>query len=433
MGLFYTMNIQTLYQAFKKSYGVSIDSRKIGADQLFFALKGENSDGNQYAASALEKGASFAVIDNPEFYIDGRTILVENSEKALRDLANYHRKQFDIPVVALTGSNGKTTTKELIAAVLSKKYKAVSTKGNLNNHLGVPLTLLDIDSTTEIAIIEMGANHQGEIALLCKIAEPNFGLVTNFGKAHLEGFGGEEGVIKGKSELFDFIIRKDGLLFVNADDPVQMEKTQNARRFLFSKNDKNASLKISLHQKNPSLVISFDNTTIRSQLIGEYNFYNIAAAVATGKYFGVPHQDIATAIEVYLPQNNRSQIIQKNSNRIILDAYNANPSSMKAALDNFADSTSAQKAVVLGDMFEVGPTSLDEHQKIADRVAEINPKIAILVGKDFVRTQTDKNCLKKFKTLEEAKEFLRLHPVADSEILIKGSRGMTMEKILDVL
>lgn len=433
MGLFYTMNIQTLYQAFKRSNGISIDSRKIDANQLFFALKGENFDGNQYTASALEKGASLAVIDNPEFYIDERTHLVENSEKTLQDLANHHRKQFDIPVIALTGSNGKTTTKELIAAVLSKKYKVVATKGNLNNHLGVPLTLFDIDKTTEIAVIEMGANHQGEIALLCKIAEPNFGLITNFGKAHLEGFGGEEGVIKGKSELYDFIIRRDGLLFVNADDPIQLEKTQNTKRFLFSKNDGNADLKISLHQKNPSLDLSFDETKICSRLIGEYNFYNIAVAVSIGKYFKVPNPDIAAAIEAYLPQNNRSQIIQKNSNRIILDAYNANPSSMKAALDNFAELTSAQKVIILGDMFEVGSTSLTEHQKIADRVAEINPKTAILVGKDFYQALTDQQTVIKFKTLDEAKEYLKQNPISGSEILIKGSRGMTMEKILDVL
>jgi UDP-N-acetylmuramoyl-tripeptide--D-alanyl-D-alanine ligase len=427
------MNIQTLYQAFKKSNGISIDSRKIDANQLFFAIKGESFDGNQYAASALEKGACFAVIDNPEFYIDERTILVENSEETLQNLANHHRKQFGIPIIALTGSNGKTTTKELIGAVLSTKFKTVATKGNLNNHLGVPLTLLNIDGSTETAIIEMGANHQGEIAALCKIAEPNFGLITNFGKAHLEGFGGEAGVIKGKSELYDFIIQRQGMLFVNADDSIQIEKTKNANRFLFSKNDENADLKISLLEKKPSLVLSFDETIIRSQLIGEYNFYNIAIAVSIGKYFEVPNQDIAAAIEAYLPQNNRSQIIEKNSNRIILDAYNANPSSMKAALDNFADSASAQKAIVLGDMFELGLTSPEEHQKIADYVAEINPKIAVLVGKDFYQTLSGRQNIKKFKSLNEASEYLKNHPVSESEILIKGSRGMTMEKILDVL
>ncbi|MDP2060962.1 MAG: UDP-N-acetylmuramoyl-tripeptide--D-alanyl-D-alanine ligase [Flavobacteriaceae bacterium] len=427
------MNIQTLYPLFKKSKGISIDSRKIDANQLFFALKGVCFDGNLYAKAALEKGASLAVIDNPEFYIDERTILVENSEKTLQDLANHHRKQFDIPIVALTGSNGKTTTKELIAAVLSTTFKTVATKGNLNNHLGVPLTLLNMADSTEIAIIEMGANHQGEIAQLCKIAEPNYGLITNFGKAHLEGFGGVEGVIKGKSELYDFIIQQQGMLFVNADDSIQIEKTKYANRFLFSKNDESADLKISLLEKKPSLVISFDETIIRSQLIGEYNFYNIAIAVSIGKHFGVANQQIVAAIETYLPQNNRSQIIKKNSNQIILDAYNANPSSMKAALDNFADSASKQKIIVLGDMFELGSTSLEEHQKIADRVAEINPKIAILVGNDFYQTFPERPNIKKFKSLSEASEYLKHNPVSESEILIKGSRGMAMEKILDVL
>lgn len=433
MGLFYTMNIQTLYSLFKKSKGISIDSRKIEENQLFFAIKGENFDGNLYAKAALEKGASLAVIDNPAFYIDERTILVENSEKTLQDLANHHRKQFDIPIVALTGSNGKTTTKELIAAVISTTFKTVATKGNLNNHLGVPLTLLNMDDSTEIAIIEMGANHQGEIAQLCKIAEPNYGLITNFGKAHLEGFGGVEGVIKGKSELYDFIIQQQGMLFVNADDSIQMEKTKYANRFLFSKKDENADLKISLLEKKPSLVISFDETIIRSQLIGEYNLYNMAIAVSIGKHFGVANQQIVAAIETYLPQNNRSQIIEKNSNQIILDAYNANPSSMKAALDNFAESTSTQKVIVLGDMFELGSTSLEEHQKIADYVTEINPKMAILVGKDFYQTFPERPNIKKFKSLSEASEYLKHNPVSESEILIKGSRGMTMEKILDVL
>jgi len=427
------MNIEELYQAFKKSNGISIDSRKIDANQFFFAIKGENFDGNQYAVSALEKGASLAVIDQPKFYIDERTVLVENSLKTLQDLANHHRKQFKIPVIALTGSNGKTTTKELIAAVLSKKYKTVATKGNLNNHLGVPPTLLGIDKTTEVAIIEMGANHQGEIDLLCKITEPNYGLITNFGKAHLEGFGGEKGVIKGKSELYDFIIREKGLLFVNADDPIQMKKTKGTKRFLFSKKDENADLKISLHQKNPSLALSFGETKILSQLIGEYNFYNIATAVSIGKIFKVPNLDIAAAIEAYRPQNNRSQIIEKNSNRIILDAYNANPSSMKVALDNFSDLPSNQKVIILGDMFEVGSKSMIEHQKIADRVAEINPKTAILVGEYFYQALTDRITITKFKTLDQAKEYLKQNPIDSSEILIKGSRGMTMEKIVDVL
>jgi len=433
LGLFCSMNIEELYQAFKKSNGISIDSRKIDANQFFFAIKGENFDGNQYAVSALEKGASLAVIDQPKFYIDERTVLVENSLKTLQDLANHHRKQFKIPVIALTGSNGKTTTKELIAAVLSKKYKTVATKGNLNNHLGVPLTLLGIDKTTEVAIIEMGANHQGEIDLLCKITEPNYGLITNFGKAHLEGFGGEKGVIKGKSELYDFIIREKGLLFVNADDPIQMKKTKGTKRFLFSKKDENADLKISLHQKNPSLALSFGETKILSQLIGEYNFYNIATAVSIGKIFKVPNLDIAAAIEAYRPQNNRSQIIEKNSNRIILDAYNANPSSMKVALDNFSDLPSNQKVIILGDMFEVGSKSMIEHQKIADRVAEINPKTAILVGEYFYQALTDRITITKFKTLDQAKEYLKQNPIDSSEILIKGSRGMTMEKIVDVL
>ena len=325
---------------------------------MFFCLKGDKFDANTFAKEALEKGAAFVIIDDSDYYINEQTILVEDTLITLQELAQFHRLFLKLPIIALTGSNGKTTTKELINAVLSEKYKVKATIGNLNNHIGVPLTLLSFDKTTEIGIVEMGANHQKEIEFLCQIAQPDYGYITNFGKAHLEGFGGVEGVIKGKSEMYDYLRGNNKMVFVNVDDSIQNEKSTNIKRFSFSLNNSTADVKISTIEANPMVKIIFNNQTVQSHLIGIYNANNINAAITIGNYFKVSDELIKEAIENYIPENNRSQLILKNGNEIILDAYNANPSSMAAAIANFIQLEKKNKIAILGDMFELGEESL---------------------------------------------------------------------------
>ncbi|MDP5002193.1 MAG: Mur ligase family protein, partial [Flavobacterium sp.] len=316
-------SIETLHTLFLNCSSVSTDTRKIEKNSLFVALKGENFDANTFSKEALEKGAKYVVIDNSEFYIDERTLLVEDSLIALQELAKFHRKYLGLTIIGLTGSNGKTTTKELIHAVLLKKYNTLATIGNLNNHIGVPLTLLRFTKDTEIGIVEMGANHQKEIEFLCEIAQPDFGYITNFGKAHLEGFGGVEGVIKGKSELYNYIKNNNKTVFINADDPLQKEKSNNLTSYSFSTNETEADVTISKIIANPMVQISLNDETINSHLIGIYNANNINAAITIGHYFKISDKLIKEAIENYIPENNRSQLIEKNGNKIILDAYNA--------------------------------------------------------------------------------------------------------------
>ena len=335
------MRIEQLYQLFIQNYLVDTDTRNIRKGSIFFALKGDNFNGNKFVKKALTNGASYAVIYEVEYNNQPKTILVNNVLETLQKLAQYHRNQLKIPIIALTGSNGKTTTKELINCVLSKKYKTTATIGNLNNHIGVPLTLLAIQPTTEIGIIEMGANHIKEIDFLCNIAKPNFGLITNFGKAHLEGFGSVDGVIKGKSELYDFLRATKNVAFINTDDPIQMKQSQGIKTITFNNN------KIKYIEANPFVKVQFNDIIIQSKLIGKYNYNNIAAAITIGDYFNVSLNDIKDAIENYEPINNRSQIITKDSLKIILDAYNANPSSMKVALENFNELKDKQKIVFL--------------------------------------------------------------------------------------
>ena len=342
------MKIEKLHQLYSERLLIDTDTRKIRKNSLFFALKGDHFNGNKFAKEALTKGAAFAIIDEEVYFEGSNTILVENVLSTLQELANYHRKQLKTPIIALTGSNGKTTTKELINAVLSTSYKTSATVGNFNNHIGVPLTLLAMNSETEIGIVEMGANHQKEIELLCSIAEPNFGYITNFGKAHLEGFGSVEGVIKGKSELYDFLRKTKGKAFINEDDKIQLKQAEGIEQTPFN----NETIKFI--RANPFVSVEFENTIIESQLIGKYNYKNISVAIAIGAYFNIPVATIKTAIENYVPTNNRSQIIQNKSHKIVLDAYNANPSSMQAALENFSQLKDAYKIVVLGDMFELG-------------------------------------------------------------------------------
>ncbi|WP_046745188.1 UDP-N-acetylmuramoyl-tripeptide--D-alanyl-D-alanine ligase [Kordia zhangzhouensis] len=422
--------IEELYRIYKKHSSVSTDSRNITKDCIFFALKGEHFNGNIYAKEALQKGAAYAVIDESEFNLPKGTILVENVLETLQKLANYHRKQLKVPIISLTGSNGKTTTKELINAVLSKKFKTTATKGNLNNHIGVPLTLLSMNEDTEIGIVEMGANHQKEIEFLSNIAEPDYGYITNFGKAHLEGFGGVEGVIKGKSELYDYLKANDKFIFVNANDQKQIERTKQANKYTFGDTD-NTNITIEFQSANPMVHLKVGQTEIKSHLIGAYNFSNIAAAVAIGTYFNVDRNSIKEAIESYIPSNNRSQIIKKNTNKIILDAYNANPTSMKAALDNFSSLSDIKKIAFLGDMFELGESAKEEHQSISDYAATLTIDTIYLIGENFSKTTNkDKNIIthSSFNSLKD-----NFPSITDSTLLIKGSRGMALERILELL
>ena len=365
------MTISEIHKLFLSCSSVVIDTRKIITNSFFVALKGERFDANTFAKVALDNGASFVLIDNKDYFIDNRTILVEDCLTALQQLAKYHRVYLNIPIIALTGSNGKTTTKELINVVLSKKYTTKATIGNLNNHIGVPLTLLSFTSVTQIGIVEMGANHQKEIEFLCEIAQPDFGYITNFGKAHLEGFGGVEGVIKGKSEMYNYLKANRKKVFVNLDDAIQMDKTSAMDCITFGQNSASASTFIEQVVANPLVELQFHGLTVKSNLIGLYNANNISAAIAIGSYFSVENVAIKEAIESYIPENNRSQLLTKNSNEIILDAYNANPSSMLVALQNFLQLEKSNKVIIIGDMFELGEESLTEHQSIINYLKHV--------------------------------------------------------------
>jgi len=418
------MKIANLYKLYCQHFLVDTDTRNIRKNTLFFALKGDNFNGNSFAEEALKLGASFAIVDEEAYETKENIILVNNVLETLQQLANYHRRHLKIPIIGLTGSNGKTTTKELIHVVLNKKYNTQATKGNLNNHIGVPLTLLSMTDKTELGVVEMGANHLKEIALLCAISEPDFGYITNFGKAHLEGFGGMEGVIKGKSELYAFLKENDKTVFVNPDDEIQVEKTQEINTINF----KVEALRFS--EANPFVKLSYNNNTIQSNLIGAYNYSNIAAAITIGAYFKVSDEAIKEAIESYVPKNNRSQIIETKSNKIILDAYNANPSSMKVALENFAAINAETKVVILGDMFELGDESLQEHQAIVDLAISLNFETTFFVGENFNQIKTDAH---QFKTYELLEDYIKKKPLENQSILIKGSRGMRLERVLNII
>jgi UDP-N-acetylmuramoyl-tripeptide--D-alanyl-D-alanine ligase len=427
------MEIATIYNYFFQSTGIATDTRKIYANNMFVALKGDNFNGNKFALSALENGAKFAIIDEIEYKLDERFILVDNALETLQKLANYHRNQLKITIVGLTGSNGKTTTKELIHAVLSQKYNTKATVGNLNNHIGVPLTLLSFDKTTEIGIVEMGANHQKEIELLCRICQPDFGYITNFGKAHLEGFGGTEGVIKGKSELYEFLFANEKTAFVNTDDAIQNEKTKNINSITFGLNTPENFVSITKIETNPMVKIEFDNTIIQSHLIGLYNANNINAAITIGKHFGVSNEKIKFGLENYIPNNNRSQLIEKNSNKIILDAYNANPSSMNAALTNFFQLTEKNKVAILGDMFELGIESSDEHKRLVEFCMNQTEMIFYFIGNDFFNHKNSNTNMNFYETFESFQTNFTKLKTESSFLLIKGSRGMSLERILDII
>lgn len=428
------MKTAELYEIFKQHPTVSTDSRTIFENSIFFALKGQNFDGNQFAADSLQKGAAYAVVDNPDYADNQRIILVEDVLKSLQELANLHRKTLGIPVLAITGTNGKTTSKELIATVLKNRFNITFTQGNLNNHIGVPLTLLRITPETQMAVIEMGANHPGEIAALCKIAEPDFGLVTNMGKAHLEGFGSFEGVIKTKTELYDFLRETGGKCFINADNELLLKQAEGLEMLTYGKNE-TAQLRGEAEETSYYLTakILFPKGWLyfRSKLVGTYNFENIMAAARVGSYFEIDPLLIQKSVEKYEPTNNRSQLIQRGSNRIILDAYNANPTSMLASLQNFSKINHAAKSVILGDMLELGEYSKEEHKKIADFLETQDYENVFLVGSSFCQVETGTKA-KKFETIELLANYLfQQKQMKNNLILIKGSRGIRLEKILD--
>ncbi len=424
------MNIEKLYQLYQHSYKVSTDTRKIEKGSLFFALKGDNFDGNLFAEEALNKGAAYAIIDDKKYQSQTEIILVDDVLKTLQSLAAYHREKLGIPIISLTGSNGKTTTKELINAVLSSTYKTVATFGNLNNHIGVPLTLLSMTPETEIGIVEMGANHLTEIEFLCDIATPDYGYITNFGKAHLEGFGSPEGVIKGKTELYRHLKKRNKTVFINTNDPLQLKNSDEIKRITFGA--ANATFIIEFIEADPFVVLQFNSVTVHSKLIGSYNFNNIAAAIAIGKHFKVSDKVIKNALENYLPANNRSQIVQRGRCTIILDAYNANPTSMHAALANLSGLTDINKMAILGDMFELGIEADKEHQRITDLITTLKVEKAYLIGENFFRTTTKNTNIEFFRTFDEFKTHFSAIKFDQATLLIKASRGMALERIVDL-
>lgn len=423
------MNINEFYPVFLQSKNVVIDSRKVEAGSLFFAFSGENYNGAEKADEAIQNGALAVIVEDEKYVDPGKNIFyVPSTLVFLQDLSILHRDQLSIPIIGLTGSNGKTTTKELISTVLSSKFKTQYTFGNLNNHIGVPLTLLSVREEHEIAVIEMGANHQKEIEMLCEIAKPNIGYITNFGKAHLEGFGGYEGVIKGKSELYNYLINNSQKILVNENDPIQREKTEHyASKITFGSSGSDYSFEPLT--KDHFVGLKYQETEIYSNLTGKYNYDNISAAVALGLHFGLKTEDIKAAIENYFPSNMRSQIQKKGTKTLVLDTYNANPSSMQVSLENFK-SFEGTKTIIIGDMLELGEESLREHQTIIDFAESCNFDAIMTVGPHFKSVYPSVNA---FLNTSELIERLQMMPIAQDNILLKASRGIALEKIIDFL
>lgn len=429
------MSIENLYQLYITNGGlVSTDTRNISKGALFFALKGEHYNANLLARQALEAGASYAIVDEMHSEQKG-IILVDNVLETLQQLATYHRSLWQIPVLGITGSNGKTSTKELCKSVLSQKYRCFATFGNLNNHIGVPLTLLSINANEiDVAIIEMGANHVGEIAALCKIAQPSMGIITNVGKAHLEGFGGFEGVKKAKGELYQYLEANKGLIFINNNNENLREMAPEGARYYSYGSGSHAHLQADYSIEEDMLQVSWQTKSkhgmAKSNLSGAYNFENIVAAIAVGTHFNMDVKDIAAGIASYIPQNNRSQIIKQNSNIIYLDAYNANPSSMEAAIASFSKLQASSKYVILGDMYELGNYSAAEHQKVAESLNFKQFAKVILVGKNFAQTKSNHQL---YSSVEDLKKDLQKNPPRNCTVLIKGSRAMKLESLLEVI
>ena len=422
----------TIYESFCKSYKVSTDSRHIEPASVFFALKGERFDGNDFALEVAEAGvATLVVADRPSLPDHPRIVKVEDSLKALQELALYHRQQMrNLTVLSITGTNGKTTTKELVSAVLSRKYNTIFTQGNFNNHIGVPLTLLRITPETEVAVVEMGANHPGEIETLANLARPDFGIITNIGKAHLEGFGSFEGVIKTKNELYENLKASNGTAFVNGDNALLMDLSKDLNRHIYGAGEQ-AECRVQLHACNPYLSVSWEGLTIQTHLVGAYNFENVAAAIAVGKHFGVSCSEIKAALEAYEPTNSRSQVIE-GRNRIIMDAYNANPTSMNASIRNFKEICGDNPLLILGDMRELGEASEQEHKAILDLINNLGFPEAFLVGPCFTQYNDNPN-YRTFINMMALAAHLALNPVEGRTILVKGSHSIQLEKILPLI
>lgn len=437
------MNAENIYPIFKQHPVVCTDTRKIEPDCIFFALKGPNFNANSFAQDALNKGAAYVVIDDEKCKIDERCILVDDVLTTLQQLAKHHRQQLKIPVIAIVGSNGKTTTKELITSVLSQKFSVLPTPGNFNNHIGLPLTLLKLNANHQMAIIEMGANHIGENAFLCDIACPDFGIVTNNGKDHLEGFGSMEGVAQSNSELYYYLLKNNGLAFVNANDEWLMRMaTRLEKKVTYAAKDETST---ALSMTNidcigiakslrPEIQFSILNSqlSIKSCLSGDYNFDNIMAAVCIGKYFGLSDEEIKKGIEMYEPKNNRSQVVKKLHNTIYMDAYNSNPSSLEASLRNFAAMPFDEKVAIIGDMFELGKYAGEEHQNMINLCKELKLENVIFVGEEFMK-QNKNSSYKSFKTTDETIEYLKQLNFTNKNIFMKGSRGMKLESIAEVI
>ena len=427
------MNIQKIHKLFLVSNSVSIDSRNIKPNDVFFAIKGLNFDGNKFAVQAIKNGASHVISDDLEISkISDKIIYVNDSIQTLQELANFHRKFIDTKIIAITGSNGKTTSKELIFSVLKSRYKTIATKGNLNNHLGVPLTILSMNKETEIGIVEMGANHLKEIDFLCKIVEPDFGYITNFGNAHLEGFKSLEGVIRGKSELYNYLRDNDKVIFYNSENLKQSSILNNySNSFSFGSNSKSNCILNKLKSKN-CISIKYNEESIVSNIYGDYNFENISIAIAIGCYFKIGVEQIKKGVESYLPENNRSQILKKRNNTIILDAYNANPSSMDLAISSFDNINTTNKMIIAGDMFELGQESNKYHQQIINYLEKLSNTLTYVVGVNFCKTNHSKK-IKSFPSTKELINNISKLNISNYSILIKGSRTMQLEKIVEFI
>ncbi len=425
--------IEKLYQKYLENKRISTDTRQITPGSVFFALKGDKFNANEFAAEALEKGASYAVIDEEKFTKGDRYFLVDNVLETLQQLARHHRNQLHIPVLGLTGSNGKTTSKELVHAVLSRKFKTLATKGNLNNHIGVPLTILSIDETTEFAVIEMGANHVGEIALLCSIANPTHGFITNIGKAHIGTFGGFDNIVRGKSELYQHLITNNGQVFINSANPILFNMAKRFTNPIFYPGPKDF-YQAHLLGSDPMVTIRAENGDIvETNLVGGYNFENIAAALCIGKFFGVDAKAANKAIAEYIPGNMRSQVVKKQTNTIILDAYNANPSSMQAAIENLAAMNVNNKVLMLGDMFELEGEADKEHQAIGALIKEKGFDKVYLCGSMFKAALREIPHAKYFEKKDQLALELKQYPITNATVLVKASRGIGLETVVDLL
>lgn len=422
------MDLKDFYTLYKNCNKVTIDSRKIEPGDVFFAFSGDNFNAATLADQAVEQGALAVIVEQKEYENTAKNIIYKPSTLSfLQQLATFHRLQLKIPIIGLTGSNGKTTSKELITAVLSEKYKVQSTVGNLNNHIGVPLTLLSIKLEHQVAVVEMGANHQKEIDLLCSMARPDYGYITNFGKAHLEGFGGFEGVIKGKSELYDYLYRDGKTVVINEKDPIQTEKTIKFRNKI-TFGQPQSDYYFELFSKDHFVGLKYKNQTAASKLTGDYNFTNLCAASALGLHFGISFEKIKKAIEQYVPTNMRSQIVERNGKTLVVDTYNANPSSMAASLNNF-NAFEGSKSIIIGDMLELGYESRKEHEDILQLARALDFSQIITVGEHFAEI----NDSYAFKNTEELSSYLKIHPIASKNVLLKGSRGVALEKVLDLI